>query len=82
MLLALEKFGRIPQGSLKNLGCLVAYSLSDVQLFATPWAIARWAPLSSQDKILEWFAISFSRGSNPRIEPTPRALLADRLTAE
>ena len=41
--------------------------LSHVWLFATPWTIARQAPLSMgilQATILEWVAISFSRGSS------------------
>ena len=39
--------------------------LSHVRLFATPWTIAYQAPLSMipQARILEWVAISFSRGS-------------------
>ena len=41
--------------------------LSGVQLTATPWTAARQAPLSmkfSQARILEWVAISSSRGSS------------------
>ena len=41
--------------------------LSHVWLFATPWTTARQAPLSLgilQERILEWVAISFSRGSS------------------
>ena len=44
--------------------CLML-SLSRVQLFATPWIVAHQAPLSMgflQERILEWVAISFSRG--------------------
>ena len=40
---------------------------SHVQLFATPWTVARQAPLSMgmlQARILKWVAISFSRGSS------------------
>ena len=41
-------------------------SLSCVQLFATPWTVAHQAP-PSMARILEWVAISFSRGtSQPR----------------
>ena len=43
-----------------------AQSLSCEQLFATPWIIAHQDPLSvgfSQARILEWVAISSSRGS-------------------
>ena len=43
-------------------------SLSRVRLFATPWTVAYQAPpymgLSSQARVLEWVAISFSRGSS------------------
>ena len=50
-------------------GCCV-YSLSLVQLFVTPWTLAHQASLSMgilQARILEWVAISFSRGfSQPR----------------
>ena len=40
---------------------------SCVQFFATPWAVARQAPLSTgfpRQSGLEWVAISFSRGSS------------------
>ena len=43
--------------------CLVAQSC---RLFATPWTVARQAPLSMgilQARILEWVAYPFSRGS-------------------
>ena len=46
---------------------VVVQSLSHVQLFATPWTVAHQTPLSmgiSQVRILEWAAISFSRGSS------------------
>ena len=46
-----------------------AKSLSRVQLFATPWTVARQAPLSMgilQANIPEWVAIPSSRGSQPR----------------
>jgi len=33
------------------------------QLFATPWTVPCQAPLSMEAKILEWVAISCSRGS-------------------
>ena len=42
-------------------------SLSSVQLFATPWTVAHQAPQSMeifQVRVLEWVAISFSRGSS------------------
>ena len=41
--------------------------LSHVWLFATPWTVAHQAPLSMEifrQRILEWIAISFSRGSS------------------
>ena len=44
-----------------------AKSLSHIQLFAAPWIVARPAPLSVgilQARILEWIAISCSRGSS------------------
>ena len=44
-----------------------AQLLSCVQLFVTPWTVARQAPLSTrilQARILEWVAISFSRASS------------------
>ena len=44
-------------------------SLSRVRLFATPWIVDCLAPPSMrffQARILEWVAISFSRGSWPR----------------
>ena len=47
--------------------CLFLYSLSHVQFFATPWTCS--SPGSfvhgiSRARILEWVAISFSRGSS------------------
>ena len=42
-------------------------SLSRVRLFATPWTVTPQAPLSMglfQARILEWVAISISRGSS------------------
>ena len=57
--------------------------LSCVKLFATPWTVARQAPLSMgilQARILEWFAISSSRGS---FQPGDRtALHVDSLPFE
>ena len=43
-----------------------AQLLSHVRFFATPWTVAHQAPLSmgfSQARVLEWAAISSSRGS-------------------
>ena len=42
-------------------------SLSCVQVLVTPWTVALQAPLSMgifQARILEWVAVSFSRGSS------------------
>ena len=42
-------------------------SLSRVRLFATPWTVSHQSPLSTgilKARILEWVAISFSRGSS------------------
>ena len=41
--------------------------LNHVPLFATPWTVARQAPLSMgtlQARILEWVAVPSSRGSS------------------
>ena len=49
-----------------HFGLCCAWSLRRVQLFATPWTVARQAPLSMgilQTRILEWVAMSASRGS-------------------
>ena len=52
----------------------------------TPWTVARQAPLSIglfQARILEWVAISFSRGSSqPRDQTRVSALQADPLPTE
>ena len=56
-------------------------SLSHVQLFATPWTIAYPAPQSMgffQTRILEWSAISFSRGSSQPRDRTWVSCTADR----
>ena len=51
-------------------GGLVAESCPTL---ATPWAVARQAPLSSilQARILEWVAVFFSRGIFPTQESNP-----------
>ena len=41
---------------------VVVYLLSHVQLFVIPWTVVRYG--ISQANILEWVAISFSRGSS------------------
>ena len=61
-------------------------SLSPVQLFVTPWNSS--LPGSSlhgilQARVLEWVAISFSRGSSrPRDRTRVSALQANALTSE
>ena len=49
-----------------------AQSHSSVQLFATPWTVARQAPIHGilQARILEWVAIPFSRGSSQSKDQT------------
>ena len=50
-----------------TIAVIVVESLSSVQLFVTLWTAARHAPLSTgilQARILEWVAISSSRGSS------------------
>ena len=52
--------------------------LSHVWLFATPWTVARQAPLSMgilQARILEWVAMPFSRGSSQPRSPALRQIL-------
>ena len=53
---------------------LCAKSLSRVQLFVTPWTVARQAPSSVpgtlQARILEWVAIPYSRGSSQSRDQT------------
>ena len=54
-------------------------SLSHVQLFATPWTVAHQAPPSIlQARILEWVAISFSRGSSRPRDRTQVSRIAGR----
>ena len=63
--------------------CVQAQSLCCVQLFATPWTVARQTPLSVgilQARILEWVTMSSSRGSSdPGVEPVSSAPQADSL---
>ena len=57
-------------------------SLSHVQLFRNLWAVAHQAPLSMrilQARILEWVAISFSRGSSRPRDQTRVSCIAGRL---
>ena len=48
--------------------CVCARALIRVRFFATPWTVAHQARSSvhgiSQARILQWVAISFSRGSS------------------
>ena len=56
---------------------LCVLSLSQVWLFATPWTVAHQAlqSLEISKAIVEWVAISYSRGlPNPGIDPMYRAL--------
>ena len=57
----------------KNVSILISvYMLSHVRLFVTPWTVAHQGPLSIgffQARILEWVAISYSRGSSWPREP-------------
>ena len=66
--------------------CLSVKSLSHVQLFATPWTVARQAPLSMGFSKQEyWSGLPFpSPGDlpNPGIEPRSPALQADALSSE
>ena len=65
---------------------LLLSCFSRVHLFATPWTIARQAPLSTgilQARILEWVAMPSSRrSSQPAIEPRSPAWQADSLPAK
>ena len=57
------------------LSCLLCQSLSRVQLFVTPWTVARQAPLSMgilQARVLAWVAMSSSRESSSRGSSWPR----------
>ena len=61
--------------------CCCALSLSRVQLFATPWTVARQAPLSMgifQARILEWVAMPSSRGSSQPWDLTQVSGIAGR----
>ena len=47
--------------------CVCAQSLSHVWLFVFPWTVAHQTPLvrgNFQARILEWVAISYSKGSS------------------
>ena len=54
-------------------------SLSQVRLFATPWTVARQAPLSMgilQARVLEWVAMFSSRGFSQPRDQTQASLIA------
>ena len=58
--------------------CVCMCVLSCIWLFEAPWTVVCQAPVSmdfSRQRIMEWVAISYSRGSaRPRIEPAYPAL--------
>ena len=69
------------QGASYVAGMLKVKLLSRVQLFATPWAVS--LPGSSihgifQASVLEWAAVSFSRGSSQPRNRTQVSCIADR----
>ena len=84
----MQHIGSLSMAACKLLSCgiwsLVPFAcmlsrLSCVWLFVTLWTLAREAPLSSgtsQARILEWVAASFSRGSS---RPRDRTLRSYRL---
>ena len=56
-------------------------SLSHIRFFATPWTVAHKAPLVHgifQARVLEWVAISFSRGSSKPRDQTWVSHIAGR----
>ena len=58
--------------------------LSRVQVFATPWTVACWGPLSVEFPRQEYWSEFSSPGDlpDPRIEPGSHALQADSLPSE
>ena len=72
-----------------NLIVVVAYSLSLVQLYVTPWTVACTSPAESsvhgisQVRILEWVTISFSGDlPNPGIKAALPAFAGRFFTTE
>ena len=53
-------------------------SLSRVWLFATPWTVASSVHGIFQAIVLEWIAISFSRGSSQPWDQTQVSCIVDR----
>ena len=49
---------------LKILVVVVIWSLNGVRLFVNPWTIAQQSMKILQARMLDWVAISFSRGSS------------------
>ena len=79
----------MPQGGHPEegfLGCVRAHSLSDVQLFGTPWTAARQAPLSMGFSRQEyWSGLPFPPPGdlpNSEIEPESPALAGGFFTTE
>ena len=74
------------KANLEDIDCVCVKSLSHVQLFETPWTVARQAPLSMGFSRQEyWSGLPFpSLGDlpNPGIEPGSPALQADALSSE
>ena len=59
----------------------IVQSLRRVQLFVIPWTVASQAPLSMgilEARLLEWFAIPFSRGSSRPRDQTEVSRTAGR----
>ena len=86
----IQSFLHFPLGNIILLQCLhvevgrACAVLSHVRFFVTPWTVARQAPLFMgffffQARILEWVAISFSRGSSWFRDQTCVSCIADRL---
>ena len=62
-----------------------ALLLNHVQLFVTPWTVACQAPLKMeilQARILDWVAMSFSRGSSQTRDLTQVSHIVGRLLSE
>ena len=81
-----EKVMLLFQVHIYNRCCCCFIAKSGPALFVTPWSVAHQALLSMgfpQPRILEWVAISFSRGSSqPRDQITSPALADGFFTAE
>ena len=65
--MALQCFMVCQYRDFSNVSCCCCLVLSHVRLLATPWTVTHQAPLSMdffQTRILEWVAVSCSRGSS------------------